>query len=63
MIQHRAFATSCGSGCRDLKSLGVDPAKLDVNGEGKARPMFDNRTKEGRQKNRLVEIQVKGFMK
>jgi OOP family OmpA-OmpF porin len=46
-----------------LKSLGVDPAKLEVKGEGKARPMFDNRTKEGRQKNRRVEVEVQGLMK
>jgi OOP family OmpA-OmpF porin len=46
-----------------LKSIGVDPAKLEVKGEGKTRPMFDNRTKEGRAKNRRVEIEVKGYKK
>ena len=46
-----------------LKSLGVDPAKMEVKGEGKARPMFDNRTKEGRSKNRRVEVEVSGFQK
>ena len=28
------------------KSLGVDPAKMEIKGEGLTRPMFDNRTKE-----------------
>jgi outer membrane protein OmpA-like peptidoglycan-associated protein len=46
-----------------LKSLGVDPAKMEVKGEGLARPMFDNRTKEGRAKNRRVEVEVSGFQK
>jgi outer membrane protein OmpA-like peptidoglycan-associated protein len=46
-----------------LKSLGVDPAKMDIKGEGLARPMFDNRTKEGRAKNRRVEVEVSGFQK
>jgi outer membrane protein OmpA-like peptidoglycan-associated protein len=46
-----------------LKSLGVDPAKMEVKGEGKSRPMFDNRTKEGRAKNRRVEVEVSGFIK
>lgn len=46
-----------------LKSLGVDPAKMEVKGEGKSRPMYDNRTKEGRAKNRRVEVEVSGFKK
>ena len=46
-----------------LKSLGVDPAKMEIKGEGLTRPMFDNRTKEGRTKNRRVEVEVQGFMK
>jgi OOP family OmpA-OmpF porin len=46
-----------------LKSLGVDPAKLEVKGEGLVRPMFDNRTMEGRVKNRRVEIEVFGIAK
>jgi OOP family OmpA-OmpF porin len=46
-----------------LKSLGVDPAKMEVKGEGLARPMFDNRTREGRAKNRRVEVEVFGIAK
>ena len=46
-----------------LKSLGVDPAKMEIKGEGLSRPMFDNRTKEGRAKNRRVEVEVRGYKK
>jgi OOP family OmpA-OmpF porin len=46
-----------------LKSLGVDPAKMEVKGEGLARPMFDNRTKAGRAQNRRVEVEVFGIAK
>jgi OOP family OmpA-OmpF porin len=46
-----------------LKSIGVDPAKMEVKGEGLSRPMFDNRTKDGRAKNRRVEVEVFGFEK
>lgn len=46
-----------------LKSIGVDPAKITAVGEGKGRPVADNRTKEGRAKNRRVEIEVAGLEK
>ena len=46
-----------------LKSIGVDPGKMEVVGEGMSRPMADNRTKEGRAKNRRVEVEVVGLEK
>ena len=46
-----------------LKSIGVDPGKMEVIGEGMSRPMADNRTKEGRAKNRRVEIEIVGVEK
>jgi outer membrane protein OmpA-like peptidoglycan-associated protein len=46
-----------------LKSIGVDPNKIEVVGEGMSRPVADNRTKEGRAKNRRVEIEVVGLGK
>ena len=46
-----------------LKSIGVDPNKMEVMGEGMSRPVADNRTKEGRAKNRRVEVEVHGIEK
>ena len=46
-----------------LVSLGVDPGKLEVSGEGEARPIADNKTAEGRAKNRRVEVEVIGLGK
>jgi OOP family OmpA-OmpF porin len=46
-----------------LISLGVDPAKLEVAGEGEAKPVADNSTAAGRAKNRRVEIEVVGLGK
>ncbi len=44
-----------------LISLGVDPNKLEVSGAGEANPVADNSTKEGRAKNRRVEVEVIGL--
>jgi OOP family OmpA-OmpF porin len=46
-----------------LVSLGVDPSKMEVSGEGEANPIADNSTKEGRAKNRRVEVDVTGLGK
>ncbi|MCL1887139.1 MAG: OmpA family protein [Betaproteobacteria bacterium] len=41
-----------------LVSKGVDPKKIYTEGKGKRQPVADNRTREGRAKNRRVEIEV-----
>lgn len=38
--------------------LGIDASRLDAKGYGETRPVEDNNTKEGRQKNRRVEAAV-----
>ncbi len=43
-----------------LKSRGVNPALLNVVGMGELAPIADNSTKEGRQMNRRVEIDIDG---
>ena len=43
-----------------LVKNGIDPSKITILGKGASDPVADNSTKEGRAKNRRVEIMVKG---
>jgi len=43
-----------------LTSKGVDKSRVYTEGKGEKQPVADNKTKEGRQKNRRVEIEVVG---
>lgn len=43
-----------------LVSKGVEPNRIYVEGKGASQPVADNRTREGRAKNRRVEIEVVG---
>lgn len=43
-----------------LVSKGIDPNRIYTEGKGKANPIADNRTREGRAKNRRVELEVVG---
>jgi OOP family OmpA-OmpF porin len=43
-----------------LVSKGIEPNRIYTEGKGKAQPIADNRTAEGRAKNRRVEIEVVG---
>ena len=46
-----------------LVSLGGDASKMEVSGAGDANPVADNSTKEGRAKNRRVEVAMIGMVK
>lgn len=46
-----------------LISLGADPQKFQISGEGEAHPIADNSTEEGRAQNRRVEVAVVGAEK
>jgi OOP family OmpA-OmpF porin len=41
-----------------IVSQGVDPAIIDVSGKGEADPVASNATREGRAKNRRVEVHI-----
>jgi OOP family OmpA-OmpF porin len=43
-----------------LVSKGIEANRIYTEGKGKSQPIADNRTKEGRAKNRRVEIEVVG---
>ena len=41
-----------------IKEAGVSSSKITAVGHGKADPVADNKTKEGRTKNRRVEVSI-----
>ncbi len=43
-----------------LVSKGIPAAKVTTIGKGETQPVATNKTKEGRQKNRRVDIEFKG---
>ena len=43
-----------------LVSKGIEANRVYTEGKGEAQPIADNKTKEGRAKNRRVEIEVVG---
>jgi OOP family OmpA-OmpF porin len=46
-----------------LVSQGIPAAKINAQGQGESKPVADNKTSEGRAKNRRVEIEVVGNKK
>ncbi|HEX4326751.1 MAG TPA: OmpA family protein, partial [Burkholderiales bacterium] len=46
-----------------LVSKGIEPNRVYTEGKGKKQPVADNKTAEGRAKNRRVEIEVVGTTK
>ena len=40
-----------------VQGFGIDPARLSAKGYGMSRPIADNKTAEGRQKNRRIEAE------
>jgi len=43
-----------------LVSKGIEANRIYTEGKGESQPVADNRTAEGRQKNRRVEVEVIG---
>lgn len=43
-----------------LASHGIDPAKIQTTGRGKTSPVADNKTAQGRARNRRVEVEIRG---
>ncbi len=46
-----------------LVSKGIDANRIQIEGKGESQPVADNKTKEGRAKNRRVQIEVIGTRK
>ena len=46
-----------------LVSKGIEPNRIYTEGKGEKQPVASNKTKDGRQKNRRVEIEVIGTRK
>jgi OOP family OmpA-OmpF porin len=46
-----------------LASKGIPSSKITTIGKGESQPVATNKTKEGRQKNRRVDIEFKGVKK
>ena len=42
----------------ELAKLGVDPSRMEAKGYGQERPVADNATEDGRQKNRRISLHV-----
>jgi OmpA-OmpF porin, OOP family len=45
-----------------INKFGIDGSRLTAVGYGENRPIADNKTKEGRQKNRRVEVKIEAMM-
>ncbi|KPA54534.1 membrane protein [Photobacterium leiognathi subsp. mandapamensis] len=58
LSEHRAQAV-----VNKLIELGVTPTQLEWRGEGESQPVADNKTAEGRAKNRRVEITISNFQR
>jgi outer membrane protein OmpA-like peptidoglycan-associated protein len=54
LSQQRALAV-----VRWLVDHGIDPRRLEARGSGPRRPLADNKTAEGRAKNRRIELQIR----